>query len=83
MSGAGIDRRLCLCQRCPRVGNEGDDPQTAQDRSITGRMFGTSGLIDIAHILPPVAAQRSSKSPKSPGIVWAPAPGTARNGPSR
>ena len=82
VAGAGVDRRLGLLDRRPSVRDERDDPRS-HSRSITGRMFGTSGLIDIAATLPPAAANNSSSSPTSPAMVCAPAPARARNGPSR
>ena len=47
-----------------------------RNRSITGKMFGVSGLIDIAVIRPLQTVSSSSNKLKSPGIVSAPAPGT-------
>ena len=74
VASAGVNRRLGLSYRRLGMRDERNDFRLA-DRSITGRMFGTSGLIDIAATRPPAAANNSSSNPTSPEIVCAPAPG--------
>ena len=71
----------CVCSAVARVCVIKGTIPRRHKHSMTGRMFGTSGLIDMAATRPPAAASSSSKSPISPGTV-SPRRRAARNGPS-